>query len=71
MLSGTPKAIPGARRLGPGDLKGLWPKEKHDEIVNRVKYLVHDQLEEPPHIQRARQILTQSGKNWRDASDTE
>jgi hypothetical protein len=67
----TPKHIPGARRLGPGDLEGLWPQQKHDEIVDRVKYLVHDQLEEPPHIQRARQILKQDGKNWRDASDEE
>jgi hypothetical protein len=63
--------IPGARALRPGDLEDLWPHEKHDEIVNRIKYLVNDDLEEPPHIVAARQALVQRGGDWRSASDAE
>jgi hypothetical protein len=65
------KAIPGARPIRPGDLDGLWLQERRDEIIKRVKYLVHDDLEEPPHILAARRELYARGGNWRDASDKE
>ncbi|KAK4120612.1 hypothetical protein N657DRAFT_579424 [Parathielavia appendiculata] len=68
---GTITPIPGARPLRPGDLDGFWPQQKHDEIVKRVRYLVHDDLEEPPHIHKARQILKQRGVDWREANDKE
>ncbi|KAL2266791.1 hypothetical protein VTJ83DRAFT_6143 [Remersonia thermophila] len=65
------KAIPGARPIRPGDLDGLWAQERRHEIVERVKYLVNDDLEEPPHILAARRALYARGKTWRDASDDE
>ncbi|KAL1842946.1 hypothetical protein VTJ49DRAFT_3587 [Mycothermus thermophilus] len=71
MPEGPIKAIPGARPIRPGDLDGLWAQEKRNEIVKRVKYLVNDDLEEPPHILAARRALYARGKNWRDASDDE
>ncbi|KAK4101169.1 hypothetical protein N658DRAFT_507136 [Parathielavia hyrcaniae] len=68
---GSITPIPGARPIRPGDLDGLWSQQKHDEIVKRVKYLVQDDLEEPPHIHKARLILHQRGVHWREVSDKE
>ncbi|KAH6623117.1 hypothetical protein F5144DRAFT_353606 [Chaetomium tenue] len=66
------QAIPGARRLGPGHFEGTWSREKRQDIVDRVKYLVRgERLEEPPHILRARLTLAQAGKDWGDASEEE
>ncbi|KAK4155990.1 hypothetical protein C8A00DRAFT_31152 [Chaetomidium leptoderma] len=61
--------IPGARPLTPGDLDGLTATEKHDEVVARIKYLVNDRLEEPPHIRRVREIINGMGLDWSTASD--
>ncbi|KAK3293146.1 uncharacterized protein B0H64DRAFT_476725 [Chaetomium fimeti] len=63
----TIRAQPGARRLGPGHFEGAWPKEKRQDIVDRVKYLVRgDKLEEPPHILEARLALKDAGRVWQD-----
>jgi hypothetical protein len=65
------RPIPGARPIRPGDLENLWAQEKHHEIVKRARYLVHDDLEEPPHILKARQILKDRGVDWCEAKDKE
>ena len=63
--------IPGARPIRPGDLEGLWRGQKQQEITQRARYLVNDDLEEPPHIRQARMILQQNGGDWRTASEDE
>ena len=63
--------IPGARPIRPGDLEGLWRGQKQQEIAQRARYLVNDDLEEPPHIRQARIILQQKGGDWRTASEDE
>ncbi len=65
------KPIPGARPIRPGDLQTFRRGQRHDEILERARYLVNDNLEEPPHILAARKILEQNGRDWRTASDDE
>jgi len=63
--------IPGARPIRPGGLEGLPLREKHQDILDRTKYLVSNTLEEPPHIQVARKKLQEQGGDWLTATDTE
>ncbi|KAL2260014.1 hypothetical protein VTK26DRAFT_6123 [Humicola hyalothermophila] len=63
--------ILGARPIGPGDLDDLWGGQKQKEIINRAKYIIHGNLEEPPHIREAWKILRARGRDWVTASEDE
>lgn len=67
----TIQAIPGAMPLGATNFNNLSNSKKGIEVNERARFLVNDDLVEPPHIKAAREILKKNGGDWREASENE